>query len=108
MKLMIIPFGFIIGPRINAGGRVGKSSLGTELLLCKEKITNVMALKLGEFNNLRKKIEKEVEYQALQMVEDNEKIICVNSNDWHPGVIGIVASKLTEKFNRPAIVISRK
>ena len=64
--------GFVIGPRINAGGRVGKSSLGTELLLCKEKITNVMALKLGEFNNLQK-IEKEVEYQALQMVEDNEK-----------------------------------
>ena len=67
-----------------------------------------MALKLGEFNNLRKKIEKEVEYQALQMVEDNEKIICVNSENWHPGVIGIVASKLTEKFNRPAIVISQE
>ena len=42
------------------------------------------------------------------MVEDNEKIICVNSENWHPGVIGIVASKLTEKFNRPAIVISQE
>ena len=99
--------GFIIGPRINAGGRVGKSSLGTELLLCnEEKIANVMALKLGEFNNIRKKIEKEVEIKAVQMVEQDEKIICVHSENWHPGVIGIVASKLTEKFNRPSIVIS--
>ena len=101
--------GFVIGPRINAGGRVGKSSLGAELLLCNEKkIANVMALKLGEFNNLRKKIEKEVEYKALEMVEDNEKIICVSSENWHPGVIGIVASRLVEQFNRPSIVISEE
>ena len=101
--------GFVIGPRINAGGRVGKSSLGTELLLCnEEKIANVMALKLGEFNNIRKKIEKEVEIKAVQMVEQDEKIICVHSENWHPGVIGIVASKLTEKFNRPSIVISEE
>ena len=99
--------GYIIGPRINAGGRVGKSSLGTELLLCNEQeISDVMALKLGEFNNLRKSIEKEVELKAFQMVQDDNKIICVNSKNWHPGVIGIVASKLTEKFNRPSIVIS--
>ena len=91
--------GFVIGPRINAGGRVGKSSLGTELLLCnEEKIANVMALKLGEFNNIRKKIEKEVEIKAVQMVKQDEKIICVHSENWHPGVIGIVASKLTEKI----------
>ena len=101
--------GFVIGPRINAGGRVGKSSLGAELLLCNEKkIANVMALKLGEFNNLRKKIEKEVESKALEMVEDNEKIICVSSENWHPGVIGIVASRLVEQFNRPSIVISEE
>ena len=101
--------GFVIGPRINAGGRVGKSSLGAELLLCNEKkIANVMALKLGEFNNLRKKIEKKVEYKALEMVEDNEKIICVSSENWHPGVIGIVASRLVEQFNRPSIVISEE
>ena len=101
--------GFVIGPRINAGGRVGKSSLGAELLLCNEKkIANVMALKLSEFNNLRKKIEKEVESKALEMVEDNEKIICVSSENWHPGVIGIVASRLVEQFNRPSIVISEE
>ena len=64
--------------------------------------------KLGEFNNLRKKIEKEVEIKALEMVEDNEKIICVSSENWHPGVIGIVASGLVEQFNRPSIVISEE
>ena len=63
-----------------------------------------MALKLGEFNNLRKKIEKEVESKALEMVEDNDKIICVS----YPGVIGIVASRLVEQFNRPSIVISEE
>ena len=73
-----------------------------------KKIANVMALKLGEFNNLRKKIEKEVESKALEMVEDNEKIICVSSENWHPGVIGIVASRLVEQFNRPSIVISEE
>ena len=99
--------GFVIGPRINAGGRVGKSSLGAELLLCNEnKIANVMALRLGEFNNLRKKIEKAVEIKAVGMVHENDQIICVNSKNWHPGVIGIVASRLVEKFNRPSIVIS--
>ena len=101
--------GFIIGPRINAGGRVGKSSLGTELLLCNEKnLANVIALKLGEYNNMRKNIEKKVQFQALQKVNDDNKIICVSSHNWHPGVIGIVASKLTEKFNRPSIVISEE
>ena len=66
-----------------------------------------MALKLGEFNNIRKN-RKEVEIKAVQMVEQDEKIICVHSENWHPGVIGIVASKLTEKFNRPSIVISEE
>ena len=99
--------GYIIGPRINAGGRVGNSSLGTKLLLCNEKkITDVMALKLSEFNNLRKRIERAVELKAMQMVCDDDKIICISSKNWHPGVIGIVASKLTDKFNRPSIVIA--
>ena len=98
--------GYVIGPRINAGGRVGKSSLGTEILLSSnQKETDIIAKKLGEFNNLRKKIESQVETQACTMVNENN-IICVNSNNWHPGVIGIVASKLTEKYNKPSIVIS--
>ena len=99
--------GYLIGPRINAGGRMGDSSLGTELLLSSDKvIASAKAKKLSDYNSLRKKIEKEVETEAMQMVANDEKIICVNSKKWHEGVIGIVASKLTEKFNRPSIVIS--
>ncbi len=99
--------GFIIGPRINAGGRVGKSSVGTDLLLCKDQtLSGVMASKLGEYNKLRKRIELEVERKAFSQVDSNKKILCVSSDDWHPGVIGIVASKLCESFNKPAIVIS--
>ena len=106
-KVSCYHLGFIIGPRINAGGRVGKSSLGAELLLTSnENLAQVMAQKLSEYNNLRKKIEKKVENEAISRVDNNKKIICVHSKDWHPGVIGIVASKLTEKYNKPSIVIS--
>ncbi|MFL2679539.1 MAG: single-stranded-DNA-specific exonuclease RecJ [Alphaproteobacteria bacterium] len=99
--------GYVIGPRINAGGRVGKSSTGAELLLCKnENLANVMAQKLSEYNKTRRKIETQVEYEATLLVTHDEKIICVSSTGWHPGVIGIVASKLTDKYNRPSIVIA--
>ena len=100
--------GYVLGPRINAGGRVGNSSLGTQLLLStKKSMANVIAKKLGDYNNLRKKIEKQVELEAIKKVDlSRDGIICVSSDDWHPGVIGIVASKLTEKFSRPSIVIS--
>ena len=88
---------------------MGDSSLGTELRLSSDKvIASAKAKKLSDYNSLRKKIEKEVETEAMQMVANDEKIICVNSKKWHEGVIGIVASKLTEKFNRPSIVISEK
>ncbi len=101
--------GYILGPRINAGGRMGNSSLGAKLLLSTDQsIASVMAKRLDDYNSLRKKVEKIVESEAIKMVRENEKIICVNSKEWHEGVIGIVASKLTEKFNRPSIVISEQ
>ena len=108
-KVSCYHLGYIIGPRINAGGRVGKSSKGTELLISSDKNLNfVMAKQLNEYNALRKKIELEVEKEAIGKVDgnDSDSIICVNSDNWHSGVIGIVASKLVEKFNRPSIVIS--
>ncbi len=101
--------GYVIGPRINAGGRMGNSLLGVELLLSSDQsIASVMAKKLSDYNALRKKVEKSVESEAMKMVKDDEKIICVNSKKWHEGVIGIVASRLTEKYNRPSIVISEQ
>ena len=65
-----------------------------------------MARQLNEYNALRKKIELQVEKEAIRQVDDNANVLCVNSENWHPGVIGIVASKLVEKFNKPSIVIS--
>ncbi|MBF92136.1 MAG: single-stranded-DNA-specific exonuclease RecJ [Rickettsiales bacterium] len=100
--------GYLIGPRINAGGRVGNSLLGTQLLTQVESAkSDIFALKLDEFNSLRKKIEQNVVLEAVKKVDKNDNgIICVNSSDWHPGVIGIVASKISEKFQRPSIIIS--
>ena len=106
-KVSCYHLGYVIGPRINAGGRVGKSSKGTELLISSDKNLNLlMAKQLNEYNVLRKKIEFQVEKEAICQVDDNSSVICVNSDNWHPGVIGIVASKLVEKFNKPSIVIS--
>ncbi len=106
-KVSCYHLGYVIGPRINAGGRVGKSSKGTELLISSDKNLNfVMAKQLNEYNTLRKKIELQVEKEAIRQVDDNANVLCVNSDNWHPGVIGIVASKLVEKFNKPSIVIS--
>ena len=106
-KVSCYHLGYVIGPRINAGGRVGKSSKGTELLISSDKNLNfVIAKQLNEYNTLRKKIELQVEKEAIRQVDDNANVLCVNSENWHPGVIGIVASKLVEKFNKPSIVIS--
>ena len=106
-KVSCYHLGYVIGPRINAGGRVGKSSKGTELLISSDKNLNfVMARQLNEYNALRKKIQLQVEKEAIRQVDDNANVLCVNSENWHPGVIGIVASKLVEKFNKPSIVIS--
>ena len=99
--------GFVLGPKINAGGRVGKSKMGVDLLLSDNpEMTGAIAQHLGEYNKLRKHIETQVEKEALLKVNPKKTIICVSSKKWHPGVIGIVASKLSEKFNKPSIVIS--
>ena len=100
--------GFIVGPRINAGGRVGNSRTGVNLLTSKDSNTsNILSKKLCDFNNLRKSIENKVEREAIsQVILEDKNIICVHNKNWHPGVLGIVASKLTNKFMRPSIVIS--
>tara|TARA_E500000178_G_scaffold356073_1_gene431470 strand:- start:2138 stop:3868 length:1731 start_codon:yes stop_codon:yes gene_type:complete len=99
--------GYIIGPKINAGGRVGKSLKGVELLLSENELhSRVLAKELSDFNHKRQMIEKEVEKMAMNMIDVNDQIICVNGKDWHEGVIGIVSAKITEKFSKPSIVIS--
>lgn len=100
--------GFMLGPRVNAGGRVGKSDLGATLLTTGNSLqAEQIAHTLNELNQERQNIEQEVLEQALLQAEQQSHplLICYGIN-WHPGVIGIVASRLKERFNRPSLVIS--
>ena len=101
--------GFVFGPRVNAGGRVGAADLGARLLTTAvDDEAADLAKRLDAFNRERQDIEARVFADALDSLERNPPgaaVIAVGEN-WHPGVIGIVASRLKERFNRPACVIS--
>jgi single-stranded-DNA-specific exonuclease len=100
--------GFVLGPRINAGGRVGESFLGSKLLSTKcEFESREIVEKLEIFNNERKKLESEIiaEAKLLGALQVDQNIILV-SGDWHPGVIGVVAGKLKELYKKPVAVVS--
>ncbi len=105
--------GFILGPRINAGGRVGKSDLGVRLLTTEDAAeAAAIARRLDDLNRERREIEAAVFDHALAVAEEAEggaagtPLIFAAGEGWHPGVIGIVASRLKERFNRPACVVS--
>lgn len=102
--------GFVLGPRINACGRVGEASLGNKLLCAKDAFyAESLAEKLNEFNDKRKEIEAYVLLKAIEILEGTPQeypIAFVAGNDWHQGVIGIVAGKLKERYNLPAFVMS--
>jgi single-stranded-DNA-specific exonuclease len=101
--------GFALGPRINAGGRVGKSDLGVRLLTTNDRQeAQAIAAELDRLNEERRAIERAVQDGAEQAVigQDNRAVAIVAGGGWHPGVIGIVAGRLKEKLGRPAIVIA--
>ena len=101
--------GFALGPRINAGGRVGKSDLGVRLLTCTDpEEARTIAAELDRLNEERRAIEMLVREQAeaQAQAQADAPVITVMSGGWHPGVIGIVAGRLKERFGRPAIVIA--
>jgi single-stranded-DNA-specific exonuclease len=103
--------GFALGPRINAGGRVGKSDLGVRLLTCTDpEEARTLAAELDRLNEERRAIEmlvcEQAEAQAQAQGEADSPVIIVMSSGWHQGVIGIVAGRLKERFGRPAIVIA--
>ena len=100
-------FGFLLGPRINAGGRVGRSSLGVDLLTARDADkANAFAAQLDLHNKERQAIEKLIleEAAALAATQANAPFILVSGEGWHPGVVGIVASRLRERFSKPAFV----
>lgn len=101
--------GFALGPRINAGGRVGKSDLGVRLLISEDpdEARNI-ALELDRLNEERRAIEATVQEQAEEQLasQHNRAVVLVAGHGWHPGVIGIVAGRIKEKTGKPAIVIA--
>ena len=101
--------GFVLGPRINAGGRVGKSSQGSELLISDDpQKAYKIATDLDKSNNERKSIEMMLSEQVNMEVKKyhNHPVLVMSGRHWHEGIIGIVASRIKEKYNKPTILIS--
>ncbi|MCY1504941.1 Single-stranded-DNA-specific exonuclease RecJ [compost metagenome] len=104
--------GFILGPRLNAAGRLDDMSLGIECLLCEdEALARDMAVQLDQLNQDRKAIEQGMQREALAQlknlpIEDMPFGLCVFEPDWHQGVIGILASRLKERYHRPTIAFA--
>lgn len=103
--------GFILGPRINAGGRIGRSDLGARLLSTDDPLeARALAEELDGLNTERKAVEAAVVEEAAAMLErgnfnPDASVIVVAGEDWHPGVIGIVAGRLRERYRKPVVVI---
>nr|WP_273546190.1 MULTISPECIES: single-stranded-DNA-specific exonuclease RecJ [unclassified Xanthobacter] len=105
--------GFILGPRINAGGRIGDATLGTRLLLSTDPLeAKTIAIELDRLNAERQDVERaivaaaELEAQAALGLADEGSVVVVSGDGWHPGVVGLVASRLKERFQRPAFAIA--
>lgn len=104
--------GFILGPRLNAAGRLDDMSLGIECLLCEdEALARDMAVQLDQLNQDRKAIEQGMQREALAQLKDLPLDdlpygLCLFEPDWHQGVIGILASRLKERYHRPAIAFA--
>src|SRR5690606_25432858 len=101
--------GYVLGPRLNAAGRVSHAATGVELLLCDDESTaRRLAAQLDRENEARRAMEAEILDEALAKIEQEDMlshwVLVVDGEGWHPGVIGIVASRLVDRFARPAIV----
>ncbi len=115
--LAVVPtayhLGFVLGPRINAGGRIGEAALGARLLSVDDEAEAArIAVLLDKLNRERKAIEKQMLDEAMahadHLVEADPAVplLMVASEDWHKGVVGLVASRLVDRFQRPACVIA--
>ena len=105
----IYHLGYLLGPRINAGGRVGKCSHGANLLLNKDpKNTFQLASELNQYNIERQLLEKDLLQKILNETKNlsDDPVLILSGSNWHEGIIGIVAARLKDKFNKPVIIIS--
>jgi single-stranded-DNA-specific exonuclease len=103
--------GFVLGPRINAGGRIGRADLGARLLSTDDPDeARTLAEELDALNASRKEVERDVAEAAIRTIEresnqEDAPLLLVSADDWHPGVIGIVAGRLRERYRKPVIVV---
>ena len=101
--------GYVLGPRINAGGRVGKSTHGANLLLNKNpQETFKIASELNNYNKERQILESELLNKILNVdfEKNSDPVIILQGEDWHEGIIGIIAARVKERYNKPTIIIS--
>jgi single-stranded-DNA-specific exonuclease len=102
--------GFVLGPRVNAGGRVGAADLGARLLATDDPtLAAELAQRLDAYNRERRDIEARILEEAISLVEgaaQSPVLVFAAAEDWHPGVIGIVAARLKERYERPACVVA--
>jgi single-stranded-DNA-specific exonuclease RecJ len=106
--------GFALAPRINAAGRTGSAARAVSLLTTSDaKLAEKIAMELNEENKYRQETEKDILQQSIEYVENNidlvkENVIVAVGKGWHHGIIGIVASRITERYYRPCILISEE
>ncbi len=100
--------GYLLGPRINAGGRFGESDLGVGLLTTRDPQKALeYATSLDQLNTRRQQVERDTTEAAMRQAEDkHDLVLCLAGEDWHEGVIGISAGRIKESFDRPACVVS--
>jgi single-stranded-DNA-specific exonuclease len=107
-----VDISFRIGPRINASGRLADAAVSVELLLSEDPAyCREAAAQLDAFNRERQDIERQITERAYAVIEQrfsNARGIVLFDNEWHPGVVGVVASRLTRKYHRPCIVLGRE
>jgi len=114
-QLVASDLGFSLGPRLNAAGRLDEMSHGVELLLCEDPLrANSLATELDALNLSRREIEQSMQQEALTSLEklsiDQSNLpyaLCLFESDWHQGVIGLVASRIKEKYYRPTFAFAR-
>lgn len=112
-KLDAVDIAFCMVPKINACGRMNSAETAMQILTCSDEgKSNALCEKIMEFNNLRKEIEEKILFEATNFFHDNpesllHKVIIAVGENWHHGVLGIVASRITEKYGKPCVLISK-
>lgn len=114
-KIVASDFGFALGPRLNAAGRLDDMSLGIQCLMCEsDSLAREMAMQMDDLNRDRKSIETGMQQEAMTMLQrvlsaDENSLpwgVCLFDDSWHQGVIGILASRIKDKYHRPTIVFA--